>query len=225
MGTRSEEKNHQAGKRGAKLGGRMIGKFIRYIGISSFLLFFLLFIIVIAAATEFEQSISALKGKDNYQEEEEASSSPRGKATYVGVDDTDTEFSLAILKETRKYDFIGNPYFNGYMNLCEAWCHDIYTAAGLPYDGACCAYQHGRKTAITMGKIPKGALVFSGQKPDGTFYENGHAAGCFCTVCGNWAGHVGIYVGDGLIAGSQIPYLMPVDTWIEICGYGGFSTH
>lgn len=146
-----------------------------------------------------------------------------GKATYVGVDDTDTEHSKKVLAQTGKWSNSRNPFYMGYGGLCELWCNDIYRAAGLPYSGACCAYIHGARQANRDGEIPKGALVFSGMKRDGTMYENGHRKSAYCDVCNHWAGHVAIYVGNGLIAGSQSPYLMSVDTWIDMFGYGGWS--
>ena len=152
-----------------------------------------------------------------------AGSGSIGKATYVGVDDKDTDSSRRIIAQCEKWSNSYNPFFNGYGGLCELWIADIYNSAGAPVDGACCAYNHCAKNAHTTGAIPKGALVFSGKKRDGSMYENGHRDGTYCDVCGHWAGHVGIYVGNGMIAGSQIPYLIAVDTWIDMYGYGGWS--
>lgn len=148
-----------------------------------------------------------------------------GKATYVGVDDTDTEFSRKILSQTAKWSNSNNPYYNGYGGHCEAWTNYIYTSAGVPYRGSCCAFTHCKNTANKTGAIPKGALVFSGRKPDGTIYQNNHRATAFCDDCGNWAGHIGIYIGNGIIVGSQIPYAESVDTWIDFFGYGGWATY
>lgn len=186
-----------------------------------------IFIILIGLASQTQKEIVSIGlAAEDLGEENELTGDlnlGKGKATYVGVDDTDTPHSRAVLAQLRPYSNLRNPYYNGYRNLCEGWCNDIYRRAGLPYDGACCAYTHSVRNATKTGKIPKGAIVYSGYKRDGTFYENGHATGCKCTVCGNWAGHVGIYAGDGIIVGSQIPYAMSVDAWIDLCGYGGWS--
>lgn len=182
-------------------------------------------IFVLGVASQAEKNIVALesvieKDKDDISNPKDLG---KGKATYVGVDDRDTDHSRAVLAQTSKWSNRKNPYFNGYRNMCEGFCNDIYRKAGLPYNGACCAYRHSVNSATKEGKIPKGAIVYSGYKRDGTFYENGHAPGTFCTGCHSWAGHVGIYVGDGIIVGSQIPYAMSVDAWIDLCGYGGWS--
>lgn len=147
----------------------------------------------------------------------------KGKATYVGTDDTDTEHSRKVLQQTGKWSDSHSPFYNGYGGWCEKWCSDVYHSAGLTYNGACCAYSHAVKTANKKGRIPKGAIIFSGIKPDGTFYENGHRQRAWCSYCGHWAGHVAIYVGNGLVAGSQVPYLMSVDAWIDSYGYGGWA--
>ena len=149
--------------------------------------------------------------------------SAEGRATYVGVDDTDTDHSAAVLSQLTKWNNSHNPFYYGYGGYCELWVADIYKAAGRPISGACCAYTHGVNNAHRTGKIPKGALIFSGMKRNGSMYENGHRQSAYCDVCDHWAGHVAIYVGNGLVAGSQVPYLMSVDTWIDMFGYGGWS--
>lgn len=145
-----------------------------------------------------------------------------GKATYVGVDDTETDFSRKVAAgiAASKPD----PFYSGYAGLCELWVYDVYAAAGLPCNGTCCAYNHGVLSAQKEGLIPKGALIFSGIIPaTGKLYENNHRAGAFCNTCGHYAGHVGIYVGNGYVAGSQVPYLQSVDAWISVYGYGGWA--
>ena len=147
-----------------------------------------------------------------------------GSATYVGVDDSDTELSRRVLAETGRWSDSNNPYdTEKYCGKCELWVHDIYTAAGIDIGGYCCARGHADMAAKREGKIPKGAIVFSGVRPDGSIYENGHREGLFCDACGNWPGHVAIYVGGGMIAGSQAQYYMSVDAWIDLFGYGGWS--
>ena len=144
-----------------------------------------------------------------------------GKATYVGVDDKDTDLSNRVLPVVSRYS---DPYNNGFGGYCENWVAAVYREAGLPYPGYCCPYEHGVQTANKNGKIPKGAIVFSGMRRNGTMYENDHREDAFCHSCGHWAGHIAIYIGGGRIAGSQSPYVMAVDTWIDIYGYGGWST-
>ena len=146
------------------------------------------------------------------------------KATYVGVDDTDTDFSGCVIPETRRWSNQHGAFENGYAGYCELWCKVVYTYAGLPYEGFCCAYSHGAAMANRDGPIPKGALIFSGVIPGtGKVYETDHRSGAFCASCGHYAGHVAIYVGDGYVAGSQVPYLQSIDVWISIYGYGGWS--
>lgn len=149
-----------------------------------------------------------------------------GRATYVGVDDMDTFFSQQVLDQTRRWSNTLTPFDQGYGGLCEAWVYDVYTAAGLPCRGSCCAWQHGQVTANRTGPIPKGALIFSGVIPStGQLYENDHRESAYCHVCGHFAGHVAIYVGNGMVAGAQLPYLQSLDAWIEVYGYGGWSTY
>jgi hypothetical protein len=215
----------KAGSKSLKAGRKILAKIIGYIGLPIFIGLICFIVIVGGLNSQISKQVSALSALDNDKESNSQNENlGKGKATYVGVDDTDTEFSRKILAQTSKYSNSYNPYYHGYTNLCQKFCGDIYRKAGVPYQDACCAFKHST-IAQKSGKIPKGALVFSGRKPDGSFYENNHVPGTYCTVSNSWAGHIGIYVGNGIIVGSQIPYAMSVDAWIDLCGYGGWSTY
>lgn len=210
----------KAAKGTGKLGMFATKKLVAYVGIPTIAVIILLLFFIVIAASEVEQLSVAFSSESETEVEE---SGERGKASYVGVDDTDTAFSKDILSVTRRWSNSYNPYYNGYHGLCELWCADVYRKAGHSYAGSCCAANHARKYAKKSGKIPKGALVFSGMRPNGSLYENGHRPSAYCGHSSEYAGHVAIYIGNGLIAGSQTPYIMSVDAWIELFGYGGWS--
>lgn len=130
------------------------------LGSSSFLVFFLL--LVATAAGSFADDVTAAFG--GRQASASESRTPI-KATYVGVDDTDTDFSGCVIPETRRWSNQHGAFENGYAGYCELWCKVVYTYAGLPYEGFCCAYSHGAAMANRDGPIPKGALIFSGVIP------------------------------------------------------------
>ncbi len=72
----------------------------------------------------------------------------------------------------------GVPAEGGY---CQRWAALVYRAAGLPTDGSCCAYHSGVRYGVSddWSVIPPGAAVYG--------YSN------------QKYGHVGIYVGGGLV--------------------------
>ena len=224
MASTGERAAKTAGKKGLKAGRKILAKAIGLIGIPILIGGLCLVVIIGGISSQVQKQVSALSVTASSEESFPEANLGKGKATYVGVDDTDTEFSKKILAQTSKYSNSYNPYYHGYTNLCQKFCGDMYRKSGVPYQGTCCAFRHST-IAQKSGKIPKGALVFSGRKPDGSFYENNHAPGTYCGFCNSWAGHIGIYVGNGIIVGSQIPYAMSVDAWIEMCGYGGWSTY
>lgn len=224
MASTGERAAKTAGKKGFKAGRKILAKVIGLIGIPILIGGLCLVVIIGGISSQVQKQVSALSVTASSEESFPEANLGKGKATYVGVDDTDTEFSKKILAQTSKYSNSYNPYYHGYTNLCQKFCGDMYRKSGVPYQGTCCAFRHST-IAQKSGKIPKGALVFSGRKPDGSFYENNHAPGTYCGFCNSWAGHIGIYVGNGIIVGSQIPYAMSVDAWIEMCGYGGWSTY
>lgn len=86
---------------------------------------------------------------------------------------------------------------------CQRWAAQVYAAAGLPLDSSCCAYHSGINHGVSddWSVIPPGAAVYG---YSGTKY-----------------GHVGIYVGNGLVYHNRGG--VAVDTlsdWIRI--YDGF---
>ena len=191
-------------------------------------LIFVSFVTIASSSLQRSAAVFSLSENQENPEKEnlgESNNLPSGKVNYVGVDDTDTPFSRDILREINRYSNSHNPYYNGYMGYCERFCRHTYERAGKKYSGACCAHTHGVRYANKNGKIPKGAVIFSGRKPDGTYYQNGHSRSAYCNVCHNYAGHVAIYCGGGVVCGSQIPYVMTLEKWIQVYGYGGWSLH
>lgn len=212
-----------AAKKGAsKLTKKILKKIIASIGLPAFIAVIFSIILVASIAANFENDVAGLM--QSVETTIDTETGEKGKATYVGVDDRDTELSRVILPVTRRWSNSYSPYNNGYRGWCELWCSHVYRTAGRAYAGSCCADSHGRKYGKKSGKIPKGALIFSGYKRDGTYYENGHRSGTYCNICHHYAGHVAIYIGNGMVAGSQIPYKMSLDQWIDYFGYGGWST-
>ena len=119
---------------------------------------------------------------------------------------------LAALK--RKWPESRPPWENGYQGLCETWVCDVYAAAGIPVSGSCCASQSRERFAMWSEDIPVGAMIYSGPE---------YLSGYLCEDCGFDPGHVGIYIGDGMVAGSQPTYILSLDEWKEYFGYGGWS--
>lgn len=216
----------QMEKTAVKSSGWLMKKLIAFVGLPCILLFAALLIIVAAASQMLGNDTAAVAGGrmlSDMQNTEQVTDQV-GKATYVGVDDTDTELSRKVLASVNRWSTGLPPFYDGYAGKCESWVYDVYTAAGLPSSGTCCAYHHGDLVAHKDGAIPKGALIFSGVVPStGQLYENNHRESAFCDVCKHYAGHVAIYIGNGMIAGAQVPYLQSVDTWIQVYGYGGWG--
>lgn len=79
------------------------------LGSSSFLVFFLL--LVATAAGSFADDVTAAFG--GRQASASESRTPI-KATYVGVDDTDTDFSGCVIPETRRWSNQHGAFENGY---------------------------------------------------------------------------------------------------------------
>lgn len=112
-----------------------------------------------------------------------------------------TEKQIRVIQVATNSDAYGIPADKGY---CQAWAAQVYGAAGLEVDGSCCAYHSGMAYGISSDwdSVPPGAAVY------------GYA--------GNQYGHVGIYVGNGLvyhnIGGVAIDTL---SDWVQY--YDGFA--
>ena len=72
-------------------------------------------------------------------------------------------------------------------NSCLAFVRECFMNLGGPRSTACCAYKYGNSFIKSTSKdnIPVGADVFFGNK------------NVICSTCGNYCGHIGIYVGNG----------------------------
>ena len=135
--------------------------------------------------------------------------------SIIGSVTVNTEMQQKILNGiATQWPANHSPWDNGYAHLCEKWVCDVYKAAGLPTNGSCCAAHSRDKTATKEGDIPPGAMIYSGPSYHSTVH---------CEVCGRNAGHVAIYIGNGKVAGSQVPYIMSLDRWTKMFGYGGWS--
>ena len=127
----------------------------------------------------------------------------------------ESEQQAAILEVLRKkWPESRAPWENGYEGRCETWVCEVYQAAGIPVSGSCCASRSREEFAVWSEDIPVGAMVYSGTE---------YLSGFLCEDCGLDPGHVGIYIGDGRIAGSQEEYILTLDEWKEYFGYGGWS--
>lgn len=105
-----------------------------------------------------------------------------------------------------------DPYHEGFPHMCELWVYTVYRKAGLNYRGSCCASHSRDKNATKRGKIPIGAAIYSG---------NSYHSTVRCS-CGRNAGHVAVYIGNGMVAGSQVPFKMTLSQWKRFFGYGGW---
>lgn len=89
-----------------------------------------------------------------------------------------TQKQRKVIEIATNSDSYGIPANPGY---CQAWAAYVYGAAGLPIDGSCCAYHSGLRYGVSddWSIIPPGAAVYG--------------------YSGSEYGHVGIYVGNGLV--------------------------
>ena len=208
-----------------KTSKKVIGKIVASIGLPTILAILCIVFIAMVISAQVEELSSGVsilsKNKKSNELNQDNINFGKGKATYVGVDDRDTDLSRRVLRTIRSS--AGDPFRNGYAHMCEAWTCHIYSLSGQPVRSwVCCAYHHS-VSANKKGKIPKGALIFSGKFPN---RSGSYVSGCYCPYYGgSQCGHTAIYIGNGMVAGSQIPYMMSLDKWIDWFGYGGWSTH
>lgn len=120
-----------------------------------------------------------------------------------------TKLGKKILLTARKYK---DPY-KSYPNLCLGFVCEVYRQAGVTENlSGGCASEAREMYATKKGPIPIGAAIFSAPS---------YKAHVMCS-CGRDAGHVGIYIGNNKVFGSQIPAIYTLDTWNKVLGYGGY---
>lgn len=99
---------------------------------------------------------------------------------------------------------------------CQKWVANVYVKAGQkPRQSRACATEAANAWLRSGSKnnIPIGATIY------------GSHSWNYKTKCGNHqAGHVGIYVGNGLVASREGSVtLKPIDKWIQGYGYRGWG--
>ena len=183
----------------------------------------LLFVIVVSVAAAADNVRTAALAKDSSSQGEIITKEDLGIqiANFEGFDNRDTEFSNRVLSSVYSSEN-HDPWNNGMAGWCEFWCYKVYRKAGLSYNGADTALNHAKKSANLTGKVPKGALIYSGFKSDGSFYESG-TRGDNGENCGHIAIYVGLKNGVPTIAGSHYPFEMSFVQFYHIYGYGGWS--
>lgn len=120
-----------------------------------------------------------------------------------------------VATEARSHASVAHSHAS--LGYCLGWVNCVYVSAGYPLSTAyvnCASESRWRYMVSTdTTNIPLGAAVFSG---------NGYNSGVTCG--GHDAGHVGIYIGDGLIQDQVGQY--SVERWMayhNACGTGGWG--
>ena len=100
---------------------------------------------------------------------------------------------------------------------CEMWAEQVYRAAGVQVNNWCCAGRNRVTNVVSTdsSNIPVGAMVYN----DPAVYNSRTTCGCSLN-----AGHVGIYIGNGMIisniGGSSTDTL---ESWTSYYGFGGWG--
>lgn len=135
-------------------------------------------------------------------------SSTDSSNTYFTSSGHASELLQKVIDQAKSMDNLGVP--GGY---CEMWVEKVYRKAlvrpSIPYNP--CAHEAGQNAKYASSSpegIVPGAAVFSFRSASGTIDS----------FCGQDAGHVGIYIGDGKIAsctgrGSTGITICTIDEW------------
>lgn len=101
---------------------------------------------------------------------------------------------------------------------CERWAEEVYRAAGVQVNNWCCAGRNRVTNVVSTdsSNIPIGAMVYN----DPAVYSSGTT----CGRCHINAGHVGIYIGNGMII-SNIGGCATntLESWTSYYGFGGWG--
>lgn len=152
--------------------------------------------------------------KARYQEEEEyAQSLLYGVVGDVGGMVGSNVVGTAEQKRIVQYATSGNSFGVG-QGWCQAWVANVYQKATGVRNSKCCAAACRDAWATTKGEIPVGAAIYSGR---------GYRSRTNCG-CGRNAGHVGIYIGNGMVISMVYgPTTQSLKSWYNYYGYGGWS--
>lgn len=100
--------------------------------------------------------------------------------------------------------------------MCEAWVEQCLASTGRPYPGMCCATGGFEAWGVSSSKdgIPVGACVYGWSNP----FAGGGCHGDF--------GHVGVYVGDGMVVsndGGDRPTERTLEEWSSTFAWKGWG--
>ena len=131
---------------------------------------------------------------------------------YFGGLSSDVQQRIAAIAQD--YQNYGITAPAGY---CEQWAEQVYRAAGVQVNNWCCAGRNRVTNVVSRdsSNIPVGAMVYN----DPAVYNSRTTC-----RCGLNAGHVGIYIGNGMIisniGGSSTDTL---ESWTSYYGFGGWG--
>ena len=138
-------------------------------------------------------------------------------APLAGIDGLVTMKASAAVNLTSAQikSYVDSRVGQGYAsNSCLAFVRECFMALGGPASTACCAYKYGNSYIKSTSKdnIPIGADVFFGNR------------NIKCGSCGNYCGHIGIYVGNGeMVHASGGKVLKSKLTYVS--NYRGWGYH
>ena len=138
-------------------------------------------------------------------------------APLAGIDGLVTMKASAAVNLTSAQikSYVESRVGQGYAsNSCLAFVRECFMALGGPASTACCAYKYGNSYIKSNSKdnIPIGADVFFGNR------------NIKCGSCGNYCGHIGIYVGNGeMVHASGGKVLKSKLTYVS--NYRGWGYH
>lgn len=139
-----------------------------------------------------------------------------GSAPIAEVPSMTMKASAAVnLTSAQIKSYVESRVGQGYAsNSCLAFVRECFMALGGPASTACCAYKYGNSYIKSNSKdnIPIGADVFFGNR------------NIKCGSCGNYCGHIGIYVGNGeMVHASGGKVLKSKLTYVS--NYRGWGYH
>lgn len=126
-----------------------------------------------------------------------------------------TDDQLRVVYQAKQHDLFGCT-----SGQCLKWAATCYARAGLPTFSCSCAFEAAVRwgTYTDINQIIPGAMVFA---------SYGFVAGVWCRTCNHDAGHVAIYIGDGMVAENRAGVYRQtrLTDWVAIYGFSGWGIY